>query len=626
VVQGSAEGSLFQVGLAAMRKHFLGAAAATRNLVSGVLSLVAAERGGETADRALLKSVVQMLHALGLYRSELEERLLEATRGFYRSQATALVQEAGTAQYLLHCEGRLEEEAGRCCAYLQPGTLAPLVRVAEEELLSEAHVAKVLGPGFAALVDGAQHADLRRMHQLLLRVGREGDLRAALQAHVRQRVGACVSDPEQDRKMISSLLQLKASVDAAVAEAFGGDPAFVKCVRDAFESGINSRQNRPAELLAKHIDARMRGGGKGKTEDDLEAEFDQLIVLFRFISGKDVFEAFYKKDLAKRLLLSRSTSVDAEKGMIAKLKAECGAPFTSKLEGMFKDINVSKDVMASFRGSAAHQDRLQDGLEMSVNVLTKGFWPTYPTLPVTLPPQLQHHQEVFKEFYLSKHNGRRLHWHDSLGQCVVRCEFPLGRKELVTSLFQAVVLLLFNDAERLTVEELAKATSLEARELQRTLLSLTTKKFPILLVERAGAAAAPDQGGSGEGHGEEGQGDKAKPAELGGEDVLVFNKGFKEKLYRIKVNNVVQLKETSEEQQQCTDRVMQDRQYQVDAAIVRVMKTRKVLSHVLLANELVQQLRFTIRPADLKKRIESLIERDYLERDASKPNMYHYVA
>ena len=67
--------------------------------------------------------------------------------------------------------------------------------------------------------------------------------------------------------------------------------------------------------------------------------------------GKDVFEAFYKKDLAKRLLLGRSASADAEKGMLTKLKAECGAAFTNKLEGMFKDCDLSRDIMASFRHS-----------------------------------------------------------------------------------------------------------------------------------------------------------------------------------------------------------------------------------------------------------------------------------
>ena len=39
-----------------------------------------------------------------------------------------------------------------------------------------------------------------------------------------------------------------------------------------------------------------------------------------FGAGKDVFEAFYKKDLAKRLLLGKSASFDAEKSMLLKLK------------------------------------------------------------------------------------------------------------------------------------------------------------------------------------------------------------------------------------------------------------------------------------------------------------------
>jgi cullin 4 len=85
------------------------------------------------------------------------------------------------------------------------------------------------------------------------------------------------------------------------------------------------------------------------------------------VQGKDVFEAFYKKDLAKRLLLGKSASIDAEKSMITKvmmsfvtlqivfllsavtfpdslacfslqLKTECGSQFTNKLEGMFKVV------------------------------------------------------------------------------------------------------------------------------------------------------------------------------------------------------------------------------------------------------------------------------------------------
>lgn len=69
--------------------------------------------------------------------------------------------------------------------------------------------------------------------------------------------------------------------------------------------------------------------------------------------GKDVFEAFYKKDLAKRLLLGRSASMDAEKLMITKLKAGCGGNFTANIEGMFRCGRVDRGA-----GGRARQDRL----------------------------------------------------------------------------------------------------------------------------------------------------------------------------------------------------------------------------------------------------------------------------
>ena len=62
-----------------------------------------------------------------------------------------------------------------------------------------------------------------------------------------------------------------------------------------------------------------------------------------------MFEAFYKADLAKRLLIGRSSSFDAEKSMLSKLKQECGSLFTTNLEGMFKDMAYSKEMMVQFK-------------------------------------------------------------------------------------------------------------------------------------------------------------------------------------------------------------------------------------------------------------------------------------
>jgi cullin 3 len=65
-----------------------------------------------------------------------------------------------------------------------------------------------------------------------------------------------------------------------------------------------------------------------------------------------------------------------------------------------------------------------------------------------------------------------------------------------------------------------------------------------------------------------------------------------------------------------------------EAAVVRVMKSRKVLDHNSLIAEVTKQLgtRFVPDPPFIKKRIESLIERDYLERAKDDQRTYRYIS
>ena len=62
-------------------------------------------------------------------------------------------------------------------------------------------------------------------------------------------------------------------------------------------------------------------------------------------------------------------------------------------------------------------------LELSVAILTMGYWPTYPAVEVRLPASLLRHQAVFTKFYLAKHSGRKLQWQPTLGHCVLRAHF-----------------------------------------------------------------------------------------------------------------------------------------------------------------------------------------------------------
>ena len=82
--------------------------------------------------------------------------------------------------------------------------------------------------------------------------------------------------------------------------------------------------------------------------------------------------------------------------MLSKLKAECGAGFTSKLEGMFKDMELSRDINVAFKN---HLDNLPKGqgaqykaIDLTVNVLSVAYWPTYQPMEVNIPGDMPKYQ------------------------------------------------------------------------------------------------------------------------------------------------------------------------------------------------------------------------------------------
>ncbi|XP_072401767.1 cullin-4B [Diabrotica undecimpunctata] len=592
--------SIWDMGLETFSKYILLNTLVQTRVVEGLLMLIEKERQGDQVDRTLLKSLLRMLTDLQIYDKAFEQKFLQATERLYAAEGQRLIQLLDVPDYLNHIDKRIKEERDRVIHYLNDTTEKQLIHTVEKQLISE-HISQILQKGLKQLMNENRISDLTLLYTLLARVKNgTAELCTAFNGYIKTRGKTIVIDPEKDKSMVQELLDFKDAMDNVVCTCFTKNEKFTNSLKEAFEHFVNQRTNKPAELIAKFVDYKLRAGNKEATEEELEKLLDKIMVIFRFIQGKDVFEAFYKKDLAKRLLVGKSASVDAEKSMLSKLKQECGGGFTSKLEGMFKDMELSKDINVAFKQHLSVNSRNLAPIDMSVSILTMGYWPTYQAMEVSLPYHMVKFQDVFKDFYLSKHSGRKLQFQPTLGHCVLKAIFKGGKKELVVSLFQTVIILLFNDYDELSLEDIKAATNIEDGELRRTLQSLACGKARVL-------NKIP------------------KGRDVEDNDKFRFNNDFTNKLYRIKINQI-QMKETSEEQKATEERVYQDRQYQIDAAIVRIMKMRKTLSHNLLISELYLQLKFPVKPADLKKRIESLIDRDYMERDKDNPNQYNYVA
>ncbi|KAI9206906.1 Cullin family-domain-containing protein [Polychytrium aggregatum] len=605
VIQTPGIKSIWDMGLDLFHTALLDHKDLQSKIVETALREIDHERSGINIARSTLRTVIRMYLELGIYTSHFESALLVWTREFYVNEgsahALAITSGEDTAKYMALINRRLNEEALRCqpshdLGYLDEATRRTLIAVPESELI-EKYAQLIVDKGFDQLMEKRRHDDLKLMYQLLVRVDGLECLKRNFSNYIRSYGTAIISDPSKDTEMVQSLIKYKSEIDDVLSYAFESNDAFFHLIKEAFEKFINTRKNKPAEMIAKYIDELMKPR-KGKSDAEVESALDKCLTLFRYIQGKDIFEAFYRAHLAKRLLLGKSASVDAEKSMLGKLRAECGPTFTSNLEGMFKDIEVSRDNMASFK-STKYSDGL-GAIDLHVNVLTARCWPTYVPLALTLPPELERCQEVFKEYYISRNKGRKLTWQHTLGHASLKAHFAKGDKELIASTAQAAILLLFNNRSFLTLQEIQDCVGMDAKELSKVLQTLLTSSQRILLKVKSKSDADDREG-------------------------YKVNDLYENALMRVKINSL-QLKDTPEEEEATKERVAADRQYQVDAAIVRIMKTKKRLSHTLLVSAVFEQLKLQIEPADMKKRIESLIEREFLQRDADDNAMYIYLA
>ncbi|WVO14316.1 hypothetical protein L204_101948 [Cryptococcus depauperatus] len=596
----------------------------TSRLTRALLNLIQQQRSGEDMDSGLLKKVIDSYVSLGLdesdaqrqnlevYKAFFQTQFLSATDSFYRAESTAFVQANSVSDYMKKAEARLQEESDRINLYLHDSTRGDLKSRCEKVLIEEHQT--IMWDEFQGLLDADRTDDLARMYGLLSRILNGLDpLREKFGQHVRRAGRAAVEkvlpapgavneagkaetlDPKQ---YIEALLEVHSKYTSMADGPFRGEMGFNRALDQACRDFANSNaactvSTKSPELLASHIDQLLRKSNRDLDAEALEEALNKAMIIFKFIDDKDVFHKFYQKKLAQRLVGSLSASDDAESSMITKLKELSGFDYTNKLSRMFTDVNLSRELADKFREKESEKGIVSE-IDFQPMVLGSNCWPLVAQqTDFAIPREIQATYDRFEAFHKEVHQGRVLNWLWHVSKNELRTTYLSQKYIFMTSSYQMAILTQFNISDILSYKEIQAGTKLSENVLKPQMGLLT----------------------------------KAKVLLLNDDGNYELNKGFKSKKIRVNLNQSIK-SESKAEQKDILASVDEDRKFIYQATIVRLMKGRKTMTHQTLIQEVTAQIssKFTPKIPEIKKAIDYLIDKEYLERSAESNNTYNYLA
>jgi len=619
---------VYQLALVIWRDNFF--KKLNDQVTKAVLKLIKKERDGETINTLLISGAIDCYVQLGInenepttslsifsvYKEHFSNKFIEETREYYQVESQEFLQQNSVTEYMRKCEQRLAEENKRVKTYLNETTKAELDACVEKQLI-ENHL-ELFYTEFQNLLNDNKNEDLARMYQLVNRVpnGLE-ELKKLLEKHIadqgKSAIERCGEAAASDPKLyVSTILEVHKKHAELTQISFSNDPGFVAALDKACRQFINKNKvtddakntNKSPELLVKYCDSLLKKSSKNPEESELEELLNSIMVVFKYIDDKDVFQRYYSRFLAKRLVNNVSASEFAEELMISKLKQACGFEYTNKLQRMFQDITpYSKIINEKFRQWIKDKDK-NLGLDFSIQVLGTVSWPFTNQHEFSLPQELERSVQTFTEFYQQQHSGRKLTWlyNYSKGELMTHC-FK-NKYTLQASTLQMALLLQFNQSEKLTIKQLMESAQITQQD-QNILYQVVQilLKCKLLVCDESTLKE-----------------DKKDNEGLHEQTELMIYKEYKFKKFRVNIN--VPLKnEVKIEQNRMEKEIDETRNSAVQAAIVRIMKMRKTLNHNDLLQEIINQqatIRFTPNVPLIKKCIGILIEKEYLEREKNE--------
>lgn len=549
-------------------------------------------KNGEVYEKNFIKSILNMLIELGFgtfsaYEEIYETNYFEASKKFYKNEAENKFSQLTLPEYISLVQRRIYEEEQFCINVISVHSQNEIVRIVIKCFIED-HIEEIFSnDALLKLLKFDDFDTLKKIYEIFCEKGKMIDkLKHEVKASLKLLVEEIYNNSELIKKPISFMEELFKCLNLFTLlkdYSFKRNRSLECYLNLAFEASICQSCLVPT-YLAIYLDHFFKKYQSVNLQSEFESKLSKILSIFPFIRDKDIFELKNRQFLASRLL-DKKSNIEEEETVIKYLKQECGLKFVSKVQGMINDIK---------------NDSKLESDEFYLRVLSSNNWPAEQFLHISVPESLSSLLTSFNIQYAASHTGRRLTYRFDYSSCEIL--FNLNRKRtLVGSLYQGCILLMFNDRNSISLNELLAEIRGTENEIKRHLLGLVKAK--VLIKTSKGKVLLND-------------------------DVISFNEKFTSSLVRINLEVVGEKMEARGQDEVVDKSLVDERKHFLEAAIVKVMKMRRSIEHKELIGEVVKLTAGRFEPdiKMIKSRIETLIQREYIERSTEKSDFYNYIS
>lgn len=585
-----------------------------QHIVSQILQHIENDRNHEIVPKYQLKLLCNMFKQIKLYKS-FESQLIESTRAYYTYRSQLYINELNITDYIQYIQSTLQAEQQHIIDYLDSSSTNILLTTVKQCVIQQ-HSNILLQNGLHELFVNSQQKldELQLLYTYFIQINQftlfQQQFHTECQLLIESDMKQYITSPSDTTKskptgnIIQNIIDNKILIESMVARCFDSSDELKQSLRSVIELLINQPPYRISELLAKYVTLL----NKRSAVHNIELIYQHVIYIYRLLSSKDMFVEFYRTELSKRLLIkSVAYNETNELLFISLLKQESGINYIQKLYNMFHDITNNITINQQFNAWLSSQpqpNHTQSTIDYTTQILTTGNWPNYSLYTINYNnTDISALYQLFTEFYQNQYSGRKLNYVHSLSTVTIKAQFNEKPKEIICSLVQYCILNLFQYRSQWSYTEIVDQLQCsDITELRWNLycLSVNPTSHKILIKSPGNKSLQPN-------------------------DTYQYNYAYTNESYRL-ILNKEQGKEKKSDQSATEKKVNDDRQYTIDACIVRIMKTKKICTHNQLITDIMSIIKFPIQINDIKKRIGSLIEREYMERDKDNPSTYIYQA